>query len=109
MVAGIAVSQATGEVDQVLQVLVVPQCREPLLRPQRMEMGVGVVDEGAELVTLAIRHAVGIHVVHQVADNARAVVEDVIERLILAVKVAHKVLGALGQVENGGEIDDLAR
>ena len=41
------------------------------------------------------------------AHDARAVVEDVHKGFVLAMHIAHKMLGALGQVEDGREVDDL--
>ncbi len=47
------------------------------------------------------------NLVHVLADHARAVIQDVQERLVFAMEVAHEVLGALGQVQDRLEIDDL--
>ena len=66
-----------------------------------------VVDEGAQVGALSVSELAAEDDVHVLAHHARAVVHDVHERLVLAVDVAHKVLGALGQVENRLEVDDL--
>ena len=68
----------------------------------------GVVHEGpqlrlAQLVELAREeHA------YLLADDAGAVVEYVQEGLVLAMDVAHEVLGSAGQREDRLEVDDLA-
>ena len=44
---------------------------------------------------------------HALADDSGAVVEDVLEGLVLAVYIAHEVLGPLWQVEDGLKVYDL--
>ena len=65
-----------------------------------------VVDQRAQVGALPGAHVLK-DKVDVLAHHARAVVEDVHERLVLAVHVAHKVLGALGQVEDRLQVDDL--
>ena len=101
--------QRARQLDHDVERARVPFAVGDALVTQQAELFFGIVDQCAQLLALLVGERVAVEPVHLLADNARAVVEDVIERLILAVKVAHKVLGALGQVENGGEIDDLAR
>ena len=71
------------------------------------ELLLRIVDEGAEAGALSASKLGREQAVHLLADDPRAVVEDVQERLVLAVDVAHEVLGALGEVENRLEVDDL--
>ena len=66
-----------------------------------------VVDERAQVALFLLGERVAEVLVHVLADDAGAVVEDVQEGLVLAMQVAHEVLGALGQVENGLQVDDL--
>ena len=47
------------------------------------------------------------HRAHALANDARAVVDDVVELLAVPVDVGDEVLGCLGQVENGLEVDHL--
>ena len=71
------------------------------------EFGLGVVDERAELGLLVHGELELEGRLDALADDARAVVEDVLEGLVLAVDVRDEVLGALRQVEDGLEVDDL--
>jgi len=71
------------------------------------ELGLGVVDERAEVGLLVLGDLELEGRLHTLADDAGAVVEDVLEGLVLAVDVRDEVLGALGQVEDGLEVDDL--
>ena len=57
---------------------------------------------------LGRRHPLPQHQVDLFPDDPRRTVEDVEERLVLSVQVAHKVLGALGQPGDGFDADDLA-
>ena len=68
---------------------------------------VRIVDERAEVGLFLVGEVVAENLVNVLAHHARAVVEDVHERLVFAVEVAHEVLGALRQVKDGLEIDDL--
>lgn len=52
----------------------------------------GIIDEGRELVALALGHHLSVKRLYLFPDNARAVVHDMAERLVLAVHVAQKVL-----------------
>ena len=80
-------------------------CRSRRFEPP--QLAVGVVDEGAEVCLLVMGELKAEGCRHALSDDARAVVEDVLEGVILAVDVRDKVLGALGQVEDGLEVDDL--
>jgi len=68
---------------------------------------VRIVNERAKVGLFLVGEVVAENLVHVFAYHARAVVEDVHERLVFAMEVAHEVLGALGQVKDGLEIDDL--
>ena len=68
---------------------------------QLFELFLGVVDERCEARALVRGQAVAQHVVHLFAHRARSVVQDMYKSLCLAVQIAHKVLGALGQAEDG--------
>ena len=61
--------------------------------------GLRIINEGAELIRFGGRQLVAQPELHFFPDHAGAVVHDVAEGLILAVDIAHEVLGALGQVQ----------
>lgn len=63
--------------------------------------------ERAEVCLLVSGELHGKGLPDALADDAGAVVEDVLEGLVLTVHVRDEVLGALGQVENGLQVDDL--
>ena len=66
-----------------------------------------VVNEGGQLVPLVFGQGCGKQVVHLLPHHAGGRVEQVEKGLILPVDVRDKVLGPLGQVQDGLEIDDL--
>ena len=68
-----------------------------------------VVNQRAQLALFVKGESVAKNFVNMLADNARAVVEDVHKGFVLAMHIAHKMLGALGQVEDGRQIDDLGK
>ena len=81
------------------EILTIPGGRVLALSVHTLDLFLRVVDERAELRLLLIRHAVGEDVFDLLANDARAVVQDVEERLVLAVQIAHEMLNALGQTE----------
>ena len=73
-----------------------------------LQLVLRVVDEGAQLVPVRLGDGGGVQVVHLLLDDAGAGVQNVEKGLVLPVEVGDEVLRALGQVQNGLEVDDLA-
>ena len=105
--SGVAAGQGPGDLQQPVQHRLVPGRRVAMRRAHERELLMRVVDERAQLPCLLAGEGGAEDLIHVLAHHARAVAEDVYERLVLAVQVAHEVLGALGQVEDGLQIDDL--
>ena len=80
-----------------------------MLAADKVDLLARIVDERAQLALLIEGERVAKDFVDMFAHDARAVVEDVHKGFVLAMHVAHKMLGALGQVEDGREIDDLGK
>ena len=76
--------------------------------PDLLQLLAGVVDQRGQLIPLRLGHGGGKEVVQLLPHHAGGGVEDVKEGLVLTVKVGDKVLRALGQVQNGLEVDNLA-
>lgn len=71
-----------------------------MLQMRERELLMRVVDEGAQVALFLLGELVAKDVVHVLAHHARAVVEDMQERLVFTVQIAHEMLGTLGQVED---------
>lgn len=71
------------------------------------QLVLGVVDEGCQFRPFPGGEGIAIDGVDLIPDNAGAVVEDMGKGLVLAVDVAHEMLGALGQRQNGLQVDQL--
>ena len=67
----------------------------------------GVVDQGRQLSALLLRHGISQDDIHLFPDDARGGIHDVYKGFVFAVKIAHKMLGTLGQLEQGLRADDL--
>ena len=67
----------------------------------------GIINQGGEPGPFLLRHGVAEGQIHLFPDDAGAVVENMAESLLLPMEVAHEMLGALGKVEDGVEIDQL--
>ena len=93
--------------EQICQILLVPDPGDLPLHGQLFYLLARIVDQRAELCLLLICHALAETVVHLLLDDARTVVEDVKERVVCAVQIAHKVLRPLRQHQLGLQVDDL--
>ena len=98
-----------AHVNQPVQRLAVPRAHVALQRLQLRQLALGVIDEGGEFRALALGHPGAQHPVHLFADDARRAGQNMPERLGLAVHVAHEMLGGLGQLEDGVQVDNLFR
>jgi len=105
--ARVRAREVAGESDEPHERDGVPLLRGAALVVDPTELGLGVVDERAEIGLLVLGNFKLEGRLHALADDAGAVVEDVLEGLVLAVDVRDEVLGTLGQVEDGLEVDDL--
>ena len=109
--AGVLGGDQPADVDQPEQGLAVPALEGGFARLLGLELGQlfgRVVDQGGQLGPLAGGHRLAQHLVHLFPNDPRGRVEDVDKGLVLPVQVAHEMLGALGQLEQGLGADDLA-
>ena len=95
--------------DEALQRDGVPRFGIVHLRQHELHLLARIVDERGQRTLLVLAQRIAEHVVDLEPDGARAVPQGVGERLVLAVDVGGEELGALGQVQDGAEVDDLRR
>ena len=107
--ARIAARKRAGNHNELVEHGLVPGGRVLALAADQLDLLARVVDERAQLALFVKGERVAKDLVDMFAHDTRAVVEDVHKGFVLAVHVAHKMLGAFGQVENGREIDDLGK
>ena len=69
----------------------------------------GYLNEHADFIALVAAKTVTKEHIYLFAHHSRAVIDNMIKRLKLAVKITHKMLGALWKIQNRTEIDYLAR
>ena len=93
--------------DQLVEDVPVPIGGDLVGPAQFGQLPLRVIDEGGQQVLPLRRHLLPKTLVDFPPDGAGGVAEDVGEALILPVDVADEVLGALGEVQNGPEVDDL--
>ena len=105
--AGIAARKRAGDHNELVEQGLIPGGRVLAPAADKIDLLARIVDERAQLALFVKGERVAKDLVDMLAHDARAVVEDVHKGFVLAVHIAHKMLGALGQVENGREIDDL--
>ena len=104
--AGVFGGKQLCQVDQALQHKAVPLLAAAPLLPDLFELFLRVVDQCAQAGTLHRGQRLGKQYVHLFPDDAGGIVEDVLEGLIFPVQIAHKVLGAFGQIEDCLQVDD---
>ena len=105
--AGIAARKRAGNHNELVEHGLVPGGRVLAPAADKIDLLARIVDERAQLALFVKGERVAKDLVDMLARDARAVVEDVHKGFVLAVHIAHKMLGALGQVEDGREVDDL--
>ena len=111
MLPGMLGGHQPADINELKQGLCVPVVKRFLIRALGFEPGqllVGVIDERCQLCTGLFRHALPQHDVHLFPDDTRSRVQDVDKSLVFTVQVAHKMFGALGQLEQSLGADDLA-
>ena len=107
--AGVAARKRAGNHNELVEHGLVPGGRVLVPAADQIDLLARVVDERAQLALFVKGERVAKDLVDMFAHDTRAVVEDVHKGFVLAVHVAHKMLGAFGQVENGREIDNLGK
>ena len=107
--ARVAARKRAGDHDELVEHRLVPGGRVLALAADQLDLLARVVDERAQFALLVKGERVAKDLVDMLAHDARAVIEDVHKGFVLAMHIAHKMLGALGQVEDGREIDDLGK
>ena len=111
MVAGVLGGHQTADVDQLEKGLGVPLLQRILGGAACLKLGQlfgRIIDQGGKFGTGCFRHGVTQHDIHLFPDDAGGGVQNVHKGLVLAVQVAHEMLGALGQLEQRLCADDLA-
>ena len=109
LAAGIFGSGGAAYLDEAVQLRDVPR---PKVRPLRLHFGddrLRIIDEGRKFVQFFFAHHAAVKLLRLFADDPRAIVRDMAERLIFPVQIAHKVLRALGKAHDRVEVDDLGR
>ena len=102
--AGVLGGHRAGEVHQTVEGDAVPFGADDAVCPQLLHFLGGVVDQRAEGAAGLFGHGAVEQGIHLLADDPRAVVEDMLKGLGLAVEVAHEMLGALGEIGQGVEV-----
>ena len=111
MLPGVLGRDEAADVDEPQQRLTVPLFQRFLVGAALLELGqllVRIIDQSRQLGPRPLRHGIPQHNVYLFADDAGSGVQDMYERLVLTVQVAHEVLGAFGQLEQCLCADDLA-
>ena len=111
MLPGVLGRDEAADVDEPQQCLTVPLFQRFLVGAALLELGqllVRIIDQSRQLGPRPLRHGIPQHNVYLFADDAGSGVQDMYERLVLTVQVAHEVLGAFGQLEQCLCADDLA-
>lgn len=107
--AGVATRKRAGNHNELVEHGLVPGGRVLAPAADKIDLLARIVDERAQLALFVKGERVAKDLVDMLAHDARAVVEDVHKGFVFAMHIAHKMLGALGQVEDGREVDDFGK
>ena len=104
---GVLEAHELRERQEPFEVRAVPCRRRTARLPHLLDLLFRVVDERAELRLFSTRHPRAENVFHLFADDARAVVENMEKRLVLAVQIAQKMLDPLREREPRLQVNEL--
>ena len=99
--ARIAARKRAGNHNELVEHGLVPGGGVLAPAADQLDLLARVVDERAQLALFVKGERVAKDLVDMLAHDTRAVVEDVHKGFVLAMHIAHKMLGALGEVEDG--------
>ena len=105
---GVLAGHQTAQIDELQQSAAVPAVQVGLPGLDLGQFLHGVVDEGGQFRPVVGRHRIPQDQVDLFPDHAGSVVQNVEKGFVFAVQIAHEMLGALGQPEQGFNADDLA-
>ena len=111
MVAGMLGGHQTADINEPQQRFGVPLIQRFLAGTACLELGqlfVWVIDQRCKLGAGILRHGIAQHLIHFFANDTGSGIQNMHKSFILAVQVAHEVLGTLGQLEQCLRTDDLA-
>ena len=74
---------------------------------QHIQFLFGIINQCTKVLAVPVIHALGKKHVHFFPDDAGAVVQNVVKGFVLPVQVAHEMFRALGQIDDGLQVDDL--
>ena len=105
--AGVLGADQAAQVDEPVEGDTVPLPHILRLPLDLLQLLLGVVNEGGQLVPVGAGDSGAQQLVDLHPHHAGGGVEDVLESLVLSVDIGQEVLGALGQVLDGPQVDDL--
>ena len=104
---GVLGADQAAQVDEPVEGDAVPFPHIVALPLDLLQLLLGVVDEGGQLVPVGAGDSGAQQLVDLHPHHAGGGVEDVLEGLVLPVDVGQEVFGALGKVLDGPQVDDL--
>ena len=105
--AGVLHRAPAADLDQPVDRQPVPLGRNDALLLEQRQLFIRIVDQGGEHIALVRGEDVAVQIVDLLLDDAAGVVQDVQERLMLAVQIREKMLRALGQAQHRAQMRDL--
>ena len=107
--AGVLAADVAAHLYQLVDGNAIPIVDILLLGLDELQLLLGIVDEGAKLLLLALADIIAKEFVYFSLDVTGGVFQDVAKCLALAVYIGQKVLCALGQGHNSLEVNNLGR
>ena len=106
--AGIFGRDQPAELHQLVEGDPVPLLQVVRIPADPLQLFPGIINQSGQLASLRLGQSGEKQLVHLLLHHAGAGVEDVQKRLILPVDIGDEMLRALGQIQDGLEVDDLS-
>ena len=105
--AGVFRRDAAADGDKLVECGLVIVVEGALVLLDEFQFLLGIINERTEVLLLLLAQGIAEEVVDLALDITRSVAQHVLEGFVLTVEVGQEVLGRLGQMEDGLEVDNL--
>ena len=107
LVAGMLCGNIAAQLHQPLQGDMVPGVQILHSIGHSGQLRLGIIDQGGQVIDILLGQHAAEHQLQLFPDFTGTGIHDMQKGLILTVDIGHEMLGALGQIQNGPELDDL--
>ena len=105
--AGMLGGNMAAQVYQTVDGQAVPFLHILCLVSHQGDLGLGVVDQSCQIIPVPLSHGIAKQLFQLLLHFTGGGIQNVQEGFVFTVNIRHEMLGALGQIQHGPELDDL--